>query len=103
MEKDKERGGGTGPKKLIVLVTSNDGHIKHPFDKTDTVGDVQEFAYNQLVKQKEQTPIGQTWLEYEGDRLNSATVLSTLADRDQGGGPDADLTLALVWNTGGGR
>lgn len=102
MQKDKEQGGGQGPKKLQVLVTSNDGHVKHPFDKTATVGEVRRFAYDHLVKQQEQTPFDQTWIEFNGSRENDSTVLSTLAERERGGGPDTDLTLSLVWNTGGG-
>jgi hypothetical protein len=42
-------------------------------------------------------------MELNGTKLEDATVLSTLAERDQGGGPEPDLTLSLVWNTGGGR
>jgi hypothetical protein len=103
MEKDKDKGGGQGPKKLQVLVTSNDGHVKHPFDKRATVVEVREFAYERLVRQKEQTPLAQTWIEFNGSRLDDSLVLSTLAEREQGGGPEADLTLALVWTTGGGR
>jgi hypothetical protein len=101
MEKDKQRD-GQGPKKLQVLVTSNDGHIKHPFDQTSTIGEVRQFAYERLVRQKEQTPFAQTWIEFNGDRLDDAIVLSALAKRDHGGGPEADLTLSLVWSTGGG-
>ena len=103
MEKDKDKGGGQGPKKLLVLVTSNDGHVKHPFDKTATVGEVREFAYDRLVRQREQTPFDQTWIEFDGSRQDDSKVLSALAEREQGGGPEADLTLALVWVTGGGR
>jgi hypothetical protein len=103
MEKDSDKGGGQSPKKIQVLVTSNDGHVKHPFDKTATVADVHSFAYDRLVKQKDQTPISQTWIEYNGNRLDDTTVLSALAGRDQGSGSEVDLTLALVWNTGGGR
>ena len=105
MEKDKDKGpgGGQGPKKLSVLVTSNDGHVKHPFDKTAAVGEVHSFAYDRLVKQKEQTPLAQTWIEFDGTKIDDSVVLSTLAEREQGGGPEADLTLSLVWITGGGR
>jgi hypothetical protein len=103
MEKEKDKGPGQGPKKLQVLVTSNDGHVKHPFDITATAGEVRQFAYDRLVKQKEQTPFGQTWLELNGTRLDDGTLLSSLAEREQGGGPEADLTLSLVWTTGGGR
>ena len=104
MEKDKDKGpgGGQGQKKLIVLVTSNDGHVKHPFDNTATVSEVRAFAYDRLVKQKEQTPFAQTWIEFDGTKIEDSAVLSTLAEREQGGGPEADLTLSLVWTTGGG-
>lgn len=101
-DKDKDRGGGGGPKKLMVQITSLDGHEKHPFDKTDTVGDVHRFAYERLVRQKDQYPIGQTWLEHNSQRVDGSTILSTLAERQQGGGPEADLVLALSWNTEGG-
>lgn len=103
MEKDNNKNGGQGHKKLDVLVTSNDGHVRHPFDKTATIGDVREFAYDRLVKQKEQTPLAQTWIEFNGSRIDDGIMLSTLAEREQGGGREADLTLALTWNTGGGR
>ena len=101
--KIKVPGVGRGQKKLSVLVTSNDGHVKHPFDKTATVGEVHSFAYDRLVKQKEQTQLAQTWIEFDGTKIDESVVLSTLAERDQGGGPEADLTLSLVWITGGGR
>ena len=99
MEKDN----GQGPKKLMVLVTSNDGHVKHPFDTKATVSDVRRFAYDHVVKQKEQTPFEQTWIELNGSKLDESTVLSTLGEPSPGGGPEPDLTLALVWNTSGGR
>ena len=104
MDKDKDKGsGGAQGKKLMVLVTSNDGHVKHPFDKTATVGEVHSFAYDRVVKQKAQTPLTQTWIEFDGTKIEDSFVLSTLADREQGGGPEADLTLSLVWITGGGH
>lgn len=102
MKDDKDRDHGGGPKKLMVQITSLDGHEKHPFDNMDTVGDVHRFAYDRLVRQKDQYPFGQTWLEYNSQRVDDATVLSTLAERRQGGGPEADLVLALSWNTEGG-
>lgn len=101
-DKDKDRGGGGGPKKLMVQITSLDGHEKHPFDKTDTVSGVHRFAYERLVRQKDQYPIGQTWLEHNSQRVDGSTILSALAERQQGGGPEADLILALSWNTEGG-
>ena len=104
MEKDKDQGhGGQEPKKLIVLVTSNDGHVKHPFDKTASIGEVRRFAYDRLVRQKEQTPFDQTWIEFNGTKIDDPVIISTLAEREKVGGPEADLTLSLVWTTGGGR
>jgi hypothetical protein len=91
-----------GPQKLLVMVTSNDGHMKHPFDGTATVGEVRAFAYERLVRQTEQTPFNQTWIECSGQRLADSTVLDTLATRHPGDGNDPDLTLALTWATVGG-
>ncbi|HEX8145032.1 MAG TPA: hypothetical protein VF553_20870 [Pyrinomonadaceae bacterium] len=96
-------GGGGGPKKLMVSINSFDGNIKHhPFDATDTIGDVRRFAYDKLVQQKEQITLDRTWIEFNRERIDDGVVLSTLAERQQGGGPEADLTLSLTWDTGGG-
>lgn len=113
MAKDDEQGGGKGkpggnggggPKKIMVSVTSFDGNIKHhPFDATDTVGGVRRFAYDKLVQQKEQIPLDRTWIEFNRERQDDSIALSSLAERQQGGGPEADLTLSLTWDTGGGR
>jgi hypothetical protein len=112
MAKDDEQGGGKGkpggngggPKKIMVSVTSFDGNIKHhPFNTGDTVGDVRRFAYDKLVQQKEQIPLDRTWIEFNRERQDDSIVLSSPAERQQGGGSEADLTLSLTWDTGGGR
>ena len=104
-ERDEKGGPGSGggPKKLMVSVNSIDGNIKHhPFDSTDTIGDVRRFSFDKLVQQKDQITFERTWMEFNGDRVDDSTQLSTLATRSQGGGPEADLILSLVWDTSGG-
>jgi hypothetical protein len=90
-----------GHKKLLVLVTSLDGNLKHPLEKSDTVGDVHKFAYDRLVRQKDQIPFNRTWIEFNKQRQDESTILSSLTDHDRGG-PEPDLILSLVWETGGG-
>lgn len=89
-------------KKLRVLVTSLDGNLTHPFDASDTIGDVHQFAYAHLLRQKDQIPFERTWLELNGQRQEEATVLASLAPH-AASGPSPDLSLALVWDTAGGR
>lgn len=89
-------------KKIFVLVTSLDGNLKHPFGRDDTVGQVRQFAYDHLVRQKDQIPMDRTWLEQSGQRVEDARVLASLVDQAQERA-EPDLTLALVWETGGGR
>jgi hypothetical protein len=55
------------------------------------------------VQQKEQIPLDRTWIEFNRERQDDSIILSSLAERQQGGGPEADLTLSLTWDTGGGR
>ncbi len=96
-------GGGAGHKKLKVLVTSMDGHMQHPFDRTDTVGDVHQRAYDKLVKQKDAVPFERTWMEHNGQRTADSVALQTLVTGEQHDqGQDPDLTLALSWDTMGG-
>jgi hypothetical protein len=90
-----------GNKKLMVLVTSMDGHLRHPFDRTDTVGIVHRYAYDKLVKQKDAVPFERTWIEHNGQRTDDMVLLETLVNDEQHGA-EPDLTLALSWDTGGG-
>src|SRR5689334_19045216 len=58
-------GSGKGREKIMVSVNSIDGNIKrHPFDATDTVGDVHGFSYDKLVQQKDQITLDRTWIEF---------------------------------------
>jgi hypothetical protein len=100
----EEKDNGHGPKKLKVMITSLDGHLNnpHPFDASDTVGDVHQFGYDRLVRQKGQNPFEQTWMEFNGQRLDDSLSLPALAEPRPGGGNEADLTLSLSWATQGG-
>ena len=96
-------GGGGGPKKIMVSVTSLDANIEHhPFDANDTVGDVHSFAYDRIVRQRDQITFERTWLELNKERLDDSRVLSTLASPSSGGGSEPDLVLSLTWDTSGG-
>lgn len=98
-----ERGRGGEPKKLMVAINSLDGNIPHhPFDPSATVGDVRQFAYERLVKQKDQIALDRTWIEFASDRVENNTPLGTLAKPDESKGSEPDLTLSLVWDTSGG-
>ena len=104
MPKDDNKGGqGGGPKKLMVSINSLDGNIPHhPFDTTDTIGDVRRFSYERIVQQKDQITLDRTWIEFKGDRVEDSTQLGSLATPGQGSGSEADLTLSLAWDTSGG-
>lgn len=100
----EDKGNGRGPKQLKVMVTSLDGHLKnpHPFDANGTVGDVHRLGYDRLVRQKEQNPFAQTWMEFNGQKVDDSARLSAFAEPSPGGGNEADLTLSLSWATQGG-
>jgi hypothetical protein len=102
MKEDKDN--GRGPKMLKVMITSLDGHLNnpHPFNASDTVGDVHRFGYDRLVRQKEQNPFGQTWMEFSGQKIDDSVRLSALAEPSPGGGNEADLSFSLSWATQGG-
>jgi hypothetical protein len=103
MAKDDKGGSGGGPKKLMVSINSLDGNIPHhPFNTTDTIGDVRKFAYGKLVQQKAQITLDRTWIEFSGDRIDDATLLGALANPDDNSGSQPDLTLSLAWDTSGG-
>lgn len=100
---DDKAGQGGGSKKLMVSITSLDGNIPHhPFNTTDTVGDVREFSYDKLVQQKGQITLDRTWIEFNGERIDDSTVLGTLATPSDSGGSKPDLTVSLTWDTSGG-
>lgn len=88
---------------LRVQVTSVDGSFTHPFKRTDTVGDVHEFAYPRLVQDKAAVPITATSVEVGGTAVADSQPLAALA---AGGGKqpgsEIDLTLALTWASQGG-
>ena len=105
MAKDNDKGGPSsgGPKKLMVSINSLDGNIPHhPFNTTDTIGDVREFAYDRLVQQKDQITLERTWIEFNRDRIADSVQLGTLATANEGSGAEPDLTVSLVWDTSGG-
>lgn len=98
-------GGGTGggPKKIMVSVNSLDGVIEHhPFDPSDAIGDVHRFAYDRIVRQKDQITFDRTWVELNKQRLEESRALSTLASPGSAGGSAPDLVLSLAWDTSGG-
>jgi hypothetical protein len=98
-------GGGNagGPKKIIVSINSLDGIIEHhPFDPSDTIGDVHRFAYDRIVSQKDQITFDRTWVEHNKQRLEESRTLSTLASPGSAGGSSPDLILSLAWDTSGG-
>ncbi len=92
---------GNGRDKVQVQVSSLDGRLKHPFERSARIGDVHEHAYGKLVKQPEQYPRERTWLELDGQRLDDSTLLGALVAAPHPG-PEPELTLKLVWETGGG-
>lgn len=105
MAKDNDKGssGGGGPKKLMVSINSLDGNIPHhPFDTTDTIGDVRKFAYDKLVLQKGQITLDRTWIEFNRERIDDSTPLGSLASPGDSGGSKPDLMLSLAWDTSGG-
>ncbi len=104
MSKGKDKGGqGGGPKKLMVAINSLDGNIPHhPFNTTDTIGEVRRFAYDRLVQQKNQITLDRTWIEFNGKRIDDSIQLSTLANPDDASGSEPDLTVSLAWDTSGG-
>ena len=63
-----------------LLITSIDGNVTHPFRWDQTVDDVKQFGYDRLVKDKSQTPISNTWMEFSGNRVDGSTKLSSLGD-----------------------
>ena len=89
---------------LRVVVTSVDGNLSHPFKRTDSVGDVQAFAYPKLVKDKTAVPFSSTWIEFNGKQVASTEQLGVLAgpEGSHGHGNEPDLTLTLAWGTQGG-
>lgn len=91
-----------GQRKLMVLLTSVDGHHKHPFDADDTVGAAHDLAYKKLVRQKDQIPFDRTWMEQEGVRRENSQTLGSLVTEPRGGS-EPDLSLSIVWETAGGR
>jgi hypothetical protein len=89
-----------------VLVTSIDGNVTHSFRLEQTVDDVRQFAYQQLVKDKGQIPLSSTWIEHSGQRQDNGTKLSMLIDpkkRREKNEDEPDLTLNLAWTQQGGQ
>lgn len=85
-----------------VQVTSIDGNLTHPFKRTDTVADVQQFAYSRLVQDKTAVPLSATTVELGGTPVASSESLGTLASGGKNPGRDIDLSLALTWVSQGG-
>jgi hypothetical protein len=91
-----------------VLVTSVDGNLTHPFKPTDTVAEVQAFAYPRLVRDKAQVPLSATSMERSLPNGTTApltgreSIGSLVGPREPGHGNEIDLTLSLVWTSQGG-
>ena len=94
--------------KVRVQVTSVDGNVTHPFNGTDTVAEVQVFAYGRIVRDKTQVPMTATSVERalpDGQTLplSGAELLSSLVGpQEPGHGNEVDLVLSLVWTSQGG-
>lgn len=84
-----------------VLVTSVDGRAQRAFRSDATVNEVHEWAYPKVVQDTGSVPFGSTWMEYKGNRIDGARVLSSFGAQPQGGN-EPDLTLGLAWQSQGG-
>src|SRR5512133_3637700 len=58
-----------------VQVTSVDGNLSHPFKRSDTLGDVQRYAYDRLVQDKGAVALEATSIELGGAARDLATPL----------------------------
>jgi hypothetical protein len=85
-----------------VQVTSMDGNLTHPFRVSQTVADVQQFAYERLVQDKSAIPLSATSIEAGGAGVAGSTKLGSLASGDEASGKGIDLSLALTWVSQGG-
>jgi hypothetical protein len=88
---------------LRVLVTSIDGNLNHVFKRADDVGTVHKRAYDDIIKDKARTPFSATTIEFKNKPVADSVVLGTLAPGDKNHGNEIDLTLALTWESQGGR
>lgn len=88
---------------LRVLVTSVDGNADHPFRREQTVGDLRRWAYDRLVRDKDQIALEGTWMEHRGHRVDDTRTLDSFElDVEKKRGKEIDLTLALAWTSQGG-
>lgn len=89
---------------LRVRITSVDGNAEHPFQRRETIGDVHDWSYKKLVRDKAQVPFETTWMEHGGQRVDDSQGLGSLVGSGQRQpGSEVDLTLNLAWTTQGGR
>ncbi len=85
-----------------VQVNSVDGNLTHPFKRTDTVADLQRYAYEKLVQDKTAIPLSATSIEFGGTALSAGESLGTLASGEKNPGHEIDLVVALTWVSQGG-
>lgn len=85
-----------------VRVTSIDGRTEHPFRQQQSVGDVHQWAYEHLVKDKSAVAYSATWMEYNEERVDDSRALSSFGPFDRQTGRDIGLTLGLAWTSQGG-
>lgn len=79
-----------------------DGNLTHTFRSAQTIGDVQQFAYERLVQDKSTTPLSATTIEVGGSGVAGSTRLSALVDGEKHHGNEIDLSVALTWVSQGG-
>lgn len=92
-----------GPQNTIrVRITSIDGNIDHPFRPDQKIGEVHQFAYERLVRDKSQTSLASTWIEFGQQRIDDAQPLTSIVTPDRGHGDDIDVTVTLAWTSQGG-
>jgi len=86
-----------------VRITSVDGNVDHPFRREQAVGEVHQWAYERLVRDKDQVKFDATWLEYGGQRQDDSKLLKAfdLSEEHQPG-REIDLTVNLAWTSQGG-
>lgn len=92
----------SGREPLRTKITSIDGNAEHPFRPDQTVGEVRAWAYREIVREKNATPLNATWMEHRGAKVSDDVVLDSLPREPTQTGKDTDLILALAWTSQGG-
>lgn len=94
---------GSGEQGVVrVRIDSPDGKWTHPFKRTDTIAEVRERAYGQLVQNKTAVPLSATSIQFGGNPVADSEKLGTLATGGKNHGNEIDLVLSLVWTSQGG-